>query len=42
MGDTELYEAADGVATLTLTRPERPNAITPVLVGDHGQGSATV
>ena len=29
MGDTVLYEAADGVATLTLNRPERLNAITP-------------
>jgi enoyl-CoA hydratase/carnithine racemase len=29
MGDTVLYEAADAVATLTLNRPERRNAITP-------------
>ena len=29
MGDTVLYEAADAVATLTLNRPERLNAITP-------------
>jgi enoyl-CoA hydratase len=34
MGDTVLYEAADGVATLTLNRPERLNAITPQLVED--------
>jgi enoyl-CoA hydratase/carnithine racemase len=27
MGDTVLYEAADDVATLTLSRPERRNAI---------------
>ena len=27
-----LYEAGDGVATLTLNRPERLNAITPALV----------
>ena len=36
MGDTVLYEAADGVATLTLNRPERLNAITPQLVEDFG------
>jgi enoyl-CoA hydratase len=29
-----LYEAADAVATLTLNRPERRNAITPELIGD--------
>jgi enoyl-CoA hydratase/carnithine racemase len=34
MGDTVLYEAADAVATLTLNRPERRNAITPQLVED--------
>src|SRR3954451_21134130 len=34
MPDTVLYEAADGVATLTLARPERLNAITPQLVDD--------
>jgi enoyl-CoA hydratase/carnithine racemase len=34
MGDTVLYEAADAVATLTLNRPERRNAITPELVED--------
>ena len=36
MGDTVLYEADDGVATLTLNRPERLNAITPELVEDFG------
>jgi enoyl-CoA hydratase len=34
MGDTVLYDAADGVATLTLNRPERLNAITPELIAD--------
>ena len=34
MGDTVLYEAADAVATLTLNRPERCNAITPELIDD--------
>ena len=34
MGDTVLYEAADAVATLTLNRPERRNAITAQLVDD--------
>jgi enoyl-CoA hydratase/carnithine racemase len=29
MGDTVLYEAADAVATLTLNRPERRDAIAP-------------
>jgi enoyl-CoA hydratase/carnithine racemase len=52
MGDTVLYEAADGVATLTLNRPERLNAITPELIADfraalaraqeRGQGCKTV
>jgi enoyl-CoA hydratase/carnithine racemase len=31
---TVLYEAADAVATLTLNRPERLNAITPELIAD--------
>jgi enoyl-CoA hydratase len=34
MGDTVLYDAAEGVATLTLNRPERRNAITPELIAD--------
>jgi enoyl-CoA hydratase len=34
MGDTVRYEAEDGVATLTLNRPERLNAITPDLIAD--------
>jgi enoyl-CoA hydratase len=38
MGDTVLYEAADAVATLTLNRPERRNAITPELVTDFDAG----
>jgi enoyl-CoA hydratase len=38
MPDTVLYEAADGVATLTLARPERLNAITPQLVDDLRAG----
>jgi enoyl-CoA hydratase/carnithine racemase len=39
MGDTALYEAADAVATLTLSRPERRDAMTAQLVedSDHGQ-----
>ena len=40
MGDTVLYEAADGVATLTLNRPQRLNAITPELVDDFGAALA--
>jgi enoyl-CoA hydratase len=38
MGDTVHYEAADGVATLTLNRPERLNAITPDLIADFRAG----
>jgi enoyl-CoA hydratase len=34
VSDTVLYEAADAVATLTLNRPERLNAITPDLIAD--------
>ena len=34
MAETVLYEAADGVATLTLNRPERRNAITAELIDD--------
>jgi enoyl-CoA hydratase len=34
MAETVLYEAADGVATLTLNRPERLNAIGPELIDD--------
>jgi enoyl-CoA hydratase len=40
MGDTVLYEAAEAVATLTLNRPERRNAITPELVEDFGAALA--
>ncbi len=34
MAGTVLYERTEGVATLTLNRPERHNAITPELIGD--------
>ena len=34
MGETVLYDASEGVATLTLNRPERLNAITPELIED--------
>jgi enoyl-CoA hydratase len=37
---TVLYEAAAGVATLTLNRPERLNAITPELIADLRQALA--
>src|SRR5919108_3686654 len=35
---TVLHEARDGVATLTLNRPERRNAITPALIADLRDG----
>ena len=38
VGETVLYDAADGVATLTLNRPERLNTITPELIGDLRAG----
>ncbi len=38
MPGTVLHEAADGVGTLTLNRPERRNAITPELVADLRSG----
>jgi enoyl-CoA hydratase len=34
VSETVLYEASDAVATLTLNRPERLNAITPDLIAD--------
>ncbi|HEY5143921.1 MAG TPA: crotonase/enoyl-CoA hydratase family protein [Solirubrobacteraceae bacterium] len=34
MSGTVLLAAADGVATITLNRPDRLNAITPELIGD--------
>jgi enoyl-CoA hydratase len=34
MSETVLYEAADGVATLTLNRPDRLNTIGPELIDD--------
>jgi enoyl-CoA hydratase len=34
VGETVLYEAADGVATLTLNRPDRLNTIVPELIAD--------
>jgi enoyl-CoA hydratase len=34
VGETVLYEAGDGVATLTLNRPDRLNTIVPELIGD--------
>ncbi len=40
MGNTVLYDAADGVATLTLNRPERLNAITPELIADFREALA--
>jgi enoyl-CoA hydratase len=38
MAGTVLYDAADRVATLTLNRPERLNAITSELIGDLREG----
>jgi enoyl-CoA hydratase len=40
MGETVLYEAQGAVATLTLNRPERLNAITPELIADLLAGLA--
>jgi enoyl-CoA hydratase len=34
VGETVLYEAGDGVATLTLNRPDRLNTIVPELIED--------
>src|SRR3954452_22926596 len=41
MAGTVLYEAAGRVATLTLNRPERRNAINPELIGDLREGLQT-
>jgi enoyl-CoA hydratase len=38
VGETVLYDAADGVATLTLNRPDRLNTIVPELIGDLRAG----
>jgi enoyl-CoA hydratase/carnithine racemase len=37
-----LAETDGTVATFTLNRPERLNAVTPRMVDDHGFGSRTV
>ena len=34
MPGTVIYETAEAVATVTLNRPDRLNALTPGLVGD--------
>ena len=41
MPGTVRYEAVDAVATLTLDRPERRNAITPELIDDFSAALAT-
>jgi enoyl-CoA hydratase len=38
MGENVLYEAGDGVATLTLNRPRRLNTIVPELIADLREG----
>ncbi|HVE69053.1 MAG TPA: crotonase/enoyl-CoA hydratase family protein [Solirubrobacteraceae bacterium] len=38
MGQTVLYEAGEGVATLTLNRPQRLNTIVPELIADLRAG----
>jgi enoyl-CoA hydratase len=38
VGETVLYDAGDGVATLTLNRPDRLNTIVPELIGDLRAG----
>ena len=41
MAGTVLYEATGRVATLTLNRPERRNAINPELIADLREGLQT-